>query len=227
MTTDQTDFGIHDQVVVETELPGSTAQVMRLDSFVTNVLPEELWLASHVPDSRIAELEPGQALNLTFTRGEEMTVESEFVRRIGDPSKLGMEKSRLFSVRRPKDVAQVQPRAHVRVDLQRSVRIRSLVPGLDSVGSGRTVDIGAGGIQFATEMPLLLGEQLRLALVLTSKDIIITNATVVRIEASPDAEAKSLVAARFDKITELDQERITCHILAERRQHKTPIADKG
>lgn len=239
MAIDPKDLGIHDQVLVETEIQGVEAH---LPSFVTNVLPEEIWLAAATADVRLLELEPGQAVHLTFDRGGALIAESAFLRRLGDPMRVGMERSRVFAVRRPKGVGTVQRRAHVRVDLQRVVRIRSLgQAGSDEVGVGKTMNIGAGGIQFTTEMPLMLGEQLKTALFLTPKDIIIAAGPVVRIEdAVPDGSGshlgavvghdggegsarttRSMVAVRFDKISELDQERITCHILSARRQRMT------
>ena len=112
------------------------------------------------------------------------------------------------------------------------------------MGNGRTINIGAGGVQFLTEMPMLFGEQLRLALVLTSRDIVVVGGTIVRIEdgdepkpataldaaaesspATPVAHSK--VAVRFDKISEIDQERITCHILSAHRQRSIAAAPEA
>jgi c-di-GMP-binding flagellar brake protein YcgR len=235
MAIDPKDLSIHDQIVVETEIDGA---VVRLSAFVTNVLADELWLATRVPEPRLLNLEEGLPIHLTFDRGGAVIVESSFLRRLGGGTRLGMEKSRVFAVRRPSGVETVQRRAHVRVDLERTVRIRALGSlGVEKMGAGRTVNIGAGGVQFLTDMPLLFGEQLRLALVLTSRDIVVAGGTIVRIE---DGEAPaaggaksgrqapgtgSKVAVRFDKISEVDQERITCHILAaHRRREPSPAA---
>jgi hypothetical protein len=88
-------------------------------------------------------------------------------------------------------------------------------------------------------MSLQMGDQLRLALVLTSRDIVVVGGTIVRIEdrselpAGDDAtsgeppEAMSRVAVRFDKITQLDQERIACHVLSERRKQTPNVGCKG
>jgi hypothetical protein len=228
MAADPKDFSIHDEIVVETEIDGAS---VGLPAFITNVLADELWLATRLPDPRLGSLEEGQSIHLTFDRGGALIVESVFLRRLGN-TKLGMEKSRVFAVQRPQGVESVQRRAHVRVDLERSVRIRALGSlGTEKMGTGRTTNIGAGGVQFLTEMPLLFGEQLRLALVLTSREIVIAGGTIVRIEdgaappvaasSEPAAEAPvkhSKVAVRFDKISEADQERITCHILSAHRQ---------
>ena len=144
-----------------------------------------------------------------------------------------MEKSRVFAVGKPQGLESIQRRAHVRVDLERVVRIRSLtVAGPDGSGVGKTVNIGAGGVQFTTAMPLRFGEQLRLALVLTSRDIVVAGGPVVRIEevtqADIDAQAAAgsgsplpRVAVRFDSISEVDRERIACHILSAQRQKTT------
>jgi len=234
MTADPKDFSIHDEILVETEIDGVS---VGLSAFVTNVLADELWLATRLPDPRLQSLEEGQPIHLTFDRGGALIVESVFLRRLGH-SRLGMEKSRVFAVERPQGVESVQRRAHVRVDLERSVRIRALGSlGTEKMGTGRTTNIGAGGVQFLTGMPLLFGEQLRLALVLTSRDIVVAGGTIVRIEdgdppgsdpAPPRTRPSvrpSKVAVRFDKISEADQERITCHILsAHRRKTGVPAA---
>jgi c-di-GMP-binding flagellar brake protein YcgR len=235
MAIDPKDLSIHDEIVVETEIEGAP---VRLSGFVTNVLAEELWLATRLPDTRLLDLAEGQPIHLMFDRGGALIVESVFLRRLGSTTRLGMEKSRVFAVKRPQGVDAVQRRAHVRVDLERTVRIRALGSlGTEKMGTGRTVNIGAGGVQFLTEMPLLFGEQLRLALVLTSREIVVAGGVIVRIEdgdapaGSAPAEpgrngsaGASKVAVRFDKISEADQERITCHILSAHRRSRTAPA---
>jgi c-di-GMP-binding flagellar brake protein YcgR len=228
MPADVKELSIHEEVLVETEISGESVSMRAL---VTNVLADELWLAPRVPDPNMLLLNPGQDLHLTLIREAAIVVECQFMRRLGDGTRLGMEKSRVFAVTRPKGLESAQRRAHIRVDLERTVRIRSLTAiGTEAIGSGKTVNIGAGGLQFTTDMPLLFGEQLKIALVLTSKDIIVATASVVRIEdGGPPGgpEKKSLaisrVAVRFDKIAETDQERITCHILSAHRRKKTAL----
>ena len=236
MAIDPKDLSIHDEIVVETEIDGAC---VGLSAFVTNVLADELWLATRLPDPRLMDLSEGQPIHLTFDRGGALIVESAFLRRLGNATRLGMEKSRVFVVKRPQGVDTAQRRAHVRVDLERTVRVRALGSlGTEKMGTGRTVNVGAGGVQFLTEMPLLFGEQLRLALVLTSHDIVVAGGVIVRIEDgdAPAAGAPagtgrtgppgSKVAVRFDKIGEADQERITCHILSAHRQRGTAPAPR-
>jgi c-di-GMP-binding flagellar brake protein YcgR len=229
MAIDQRNLSIHDEVVVETEIDGA---FVGLPSFVTNVLAEELWLAVRLPDARLQNLAEGQPIHLAFDRGGTLIVESVFLRRLGHNNRLGADKSRVFAVRRPQGLETAQRRAHVRVDLERTVRIRSLgASGAKAIGTGQTLNIGAGGVQFSTAMALHLGEQLRLALVLTSRDIVVAGGPIVRIEECADTQTEVLgpddqappalcrVAVRFDRISDCDQERIACHILsAHRRQ---------
>ncbi|HEX7592009.1 MAG TPA: PilZ domain-containing protein [Candidatus Limnocylindrales bacterium] len=229
MAINPKDLSIHDEMVVETEIDGVS---VGLPAFITNILAEELWLATRLSDPRLAGLSEGQPVHLSFGAGGGLIVESVFIRRLGNNSKLGMEKSRVFAVRRPQGVDTVQRRAHARVDLERSVRIKALGGlGTEKMGNGKTINIGAGGVQFMTDMPLLYGEQVRIALMLTSRDIVVAGGVIVRIEdgdpipAAPGAEPGSAkpaklskVAVRFDKVSEEDQERITCHILAAHRQ---------
>jgi len=226
MVIDPKSLAIHDEVVVETEIDGTFASLL---CFVTNVLQDELWLALRLPDARLLSLVDGQRVHLTFDRGGSLIVESEFLRRLGSHNnRLGGEKSRVFAVRRPQGVENVQRRAHVRVDLERAVRIKSFGSLGDAIGTGRTVNIAAGGVQFTTTMPLKFGDQLKVALVLTPRDIVVAGGPIVRIEeipapvppgAEPPATPEMLtrVALRFDKITEVDQERIACYILAAHR----------
>ena len=238
MAIDPKDLSIHDELVVETEIGDAS---IALPAFITNILAEELWLATRLPEPRLAQLSQGQAIHLTFDRGGALIVESTFLRRLGGGGKLGMEKSRVFAVLRPQGVQTVQRRAHVRVDLERGVRIRALGSlGTERMGNGRTINIGAGGVQFRTEMPLLFGEQLRLALVLTPRDIVVVGGTIVRIEDGDGGEhapapgdsvaastaapvVHSKVAVRFDKISEVEQERITVHILSAHRQRASAL----
>ena len=226
MAVDAKDLSIHEELVVETEIDGAS---VFLDAFVTNILADELWLATRLPEPRLLRLTEGQPIHLTLNRDGAPIIESAYIRRLGGGGKLGMEKSRVFAVRRPQGVDPVMRRAHVRVDLERSVRIRALgALGTEQMGNGRTINIGAGGVQFLTEMPLVLGAQLRLALVLTSREIVVASGTIVRIEdgdphtqepaGEPDRPSRSKIAVRFDKINEADQERITCHILSAHRQ---------
>jgi c-di-GMP-binding flagellar brake protein YcgR len=228
MVSENRDISIRDDLVVETEIDGASVTV---PAFVTNILAEELWLATRLPEPLVLSLVDGQPIHLTFDRGGALIVESFFLRRLGAGGRLGMEKSRVFAVKRPEGLENAQRRAHVRIDLERNVRIKALGSlGADQMGSGRTLNLGAGGVQFLTAMPLLFGEQLRLAIVLTSRDIVVVGGTIVRIEdgqqaasetttdAIGPASALSKVAVRFDKIGAADQERITFHILSAHRQ---------
>jgi hypothetical protein len=164
MAIDPKELAIHDEVGVETEIDGV---FVGLQAFVANVLDEELWLATRRRDPRLLSLTAGQPMHLSFDRDGALVVESVFMRRLGN-ARLGTEKTNVFSVRRPVGVETVQRRAHVRVNLERTVRIRALGSlETEGIGSGRTINIGAGGVQLTTDMPLIFGEQLRLALVLT------------------------------------------------------------
>jgi c-di-GMP-binding flagellar brake protein YcgR len=239
MATDVRHLSIHDEVTIETDIDGKPES---LRAFVTNVVADEMWMATRLPEPRLSRLAAGQNIHVTFDRGGALVAESVFLRRLGDVSALAVQKSRVFAVRRPEGVESAQRRAHVRVDLERTVRIRSVGDlGADRVGKGRTLNIGAGGVLFVTDMPLLFGEELKLALVLTSHDIVVAQGPIVRIEdaegiagphrpepPSQPSATLSKVAVRFDAITEADQERITCHILsAHRQRHRVAEAPEG
>ena len=224
------DLSIHDDVAVEADL-GSFP--VTLNAFVTNVLADELWLATRLPDERIGRLQRGQSIHLTFDRDGPVILDSTFLRRLGDAGRFETHRSRVFAVRRPAGLESGQRRAHVRIDLEKDVRIRSLgAAGPERLGTGRTVNLGAGGVLFETSMPLLFGEDLMLAIVLGSRNIVIAGGSIVRIEDAPSPAVEgpedgrapapiSRVAVRFDRISEADQERITCYILQMHRQRRT------
>jgi c-di-GMP-binding flagellar brake protein YcgR len=227
------DLSIHDNVTVEADLHGLP---VTLGAFVTNVLSDELWLATRLPDERIGRLHRGQSIHLTFDRDGPVVLDSTFVRRLGEGGRFDMQRSRVFAVRRPAGLESGQRRAHVRVEMDRDVRIRSLgAAEPDRLGIGRTINIGAGGVLFETSMPLLFGEDLTLAIVLGSRNIVIAGGAIVRIEDAGQGPADgpadgpapppvSRVAVRFDRISEADQERITCYILQVHRQRRSSEA---
>ena len=229
VTIDPKDLSIHDEVLVETEIEGIA---VHLPAFVTNVLPEELWLCIRSPDHRLLYLREHQRVHLTFDRDGALIADSEFLRRLNQRG--GMEeKSRVFAVSRPKGVDQIQRRAHVRADVDREVRIRSLSASGPEIGAGRTVNLGAGGVQLTTPMVLRLGDQLRLAIVLAPRDIVIAGGPIIRIDSASDSTpgepnaSGSRVAVRFDTIAEADQERISCFVLALRRQTPSTAEPAG
>jgi c-di-GMP-binding flagellar brake protein YcgR len=247
------DPSIHDTVTVEADIDGLSVM---LSGFVTNILDQELWLATRLPDERVSRLRPGQCIHLTLDRDGPVILESTFLRRLGDSGRFDAQRSRVFAVRRPADIAASQRRAHVRADLERDVRIRSVgAAGAGSLGVGRTVNLSAGGALFATSMPLLFGEELLLAIALAPHNIVIAGGSIVRLETpdsgagnaaaedrpdppgsaspglfssgaaaaepTPSAPALTRVAVRFDRISEADQERITCHLLQMNRQSRS------
>ncbi len=223
------ELGIAEKLSVEADIDDVPVSI---GAFVTNILAEELWLATKLPDPRISRLRAGQGLHLTLDRDGPIVLESTFLRRLGDNTRVDMQRSRVFAVQRPIGMENSQRRAHVRIDLECKVGIRSMAAATgQKMGSGRTVNIGAGGVLFTTAMPMLFGEELRLAIALTPRDIVIAGGSIVRIEdeverrdpADPGRppEVTSRVAVRFDDITEADQEKITLYILKASRQLRT------
>jgi hypothetical protein len=236
MSIDPKDLSARDEVVVETEVEGEPAA---LAAFVSDVFDDEFWLATRAPDRRLGYLRHGQPIHVSFERGEALVVESEFLRCIGRPGRSGADAPRVFAVRRPRGVENVQRRAHLRADLDRPVRVRSLgTLGADKMGAGRTLNVGAGGLNFATEMPLMFGQLIRIALVLTSRDIVVADGQITRIEDYGDPTPHdtgrrgskapirpSSVAVKFDSISAPDRELISIHILAARRKRVSAASD--
>ena len=235
------ELGIAEKICIEADIDDVPVSI---HAFVTNILAEELWLATRLPDPRIGRLNQGQGVHLTFDRDGPVVLPSCFLRRLGDNNRFDMQKSRVFAVQRPLGMENGQRRAHVRVDVERKIGIRSLgATSGQKMGTGRTVNIGAGGVLFTTAMPLLFGEELKIAIALTPRDIVIAGGSIVRIEDDVQASdpgnpegapvVTSRVAVRFDDISEADQEKITLHILKASRQAggraaaETPAAEYG
>lgn len=234
MGSDSVDFGIHDDVVVETEV---VDRRVALPAVVTNVLDSALWLVPRrLEPSPLSSLEPGRPLHLTFLRdGAAVVAESTFLRRVGH-ERLGAEASRVFAVSRPEGIEAVQRRAHVRVDVERRVYMRLPPPlsgGPARLAIGKTVNVSVGGLlQVVRGLSLELGQSLAMALVLDANEIVSTQAQVVRLEEVGDEGARrhsrdTRVALKFEKMSEADRERIACHILSINRRKRMPNAGTG
>lgn len=221
-------LALRDEVSVEAEIRGVSVV---LAAVVTNILSDVFWLALPLPDARLTSLTPGQPIDLCFERtGGPMVLHSTFIRRLGG-DRLGTEKSRVFAVARPPGLETAERRSDLRVVLDRGVRIRATAadaPRGYVIGTGRTVNIGAGGLQFTTRLPLAVGDEIVLALALSSRAIVTAGAQVTRIadgpcggSDEPDAfdldRSRHCVAIRFTRIADSDRERIACYILAARR----------
>jgi PilZ domain len=234
---------VHDQVLVEAEID---ARVARLRAVVVHVLPASLWLGLVKPDPLLERLSQGDPMVLTFRRGGlGMVAESYFMRHLGET------RSRLFAVEMPEDCRFVQRRSYLRLDtecpVQYIVSSQSETGCAGLTGEGKTRNISAGGIQFVVQVPMAeavsVGDALEIRMEI-GKGALLAEAEVVRVEDATDLgpdgrplppatrprPRQTLIAVRFDSISEAAQDRIFRHIFAVqrlRRAGRRPLDGAG
>ncbi len=223
---------VHDQVLVEAEIDG---RVAAFRTVVVNVLPGVLWLGLLKPNPLLERLQPNDPAILTFRReGSAMVAESAFV------ALLGPSQSRVFSVEWPSDVRMVQRRAQLRVDAEGPVQytiIETVTDFSGVAGQGATRNLSAGGLQFAVKVPIeeavIVGDLLELRMGL-GQNVVMADATVVRTEDGTDLgrdgkhlqpartprPPQTLVAVRFEQISEGAQDLIVRHIFSLQRMRR-------
>jgi c-di-GMP-binding flagellar brake protein YcgR len=254
MTETARTLSLHEQVLIEFDLD---ERVIGLRAVVVNVLPNALWLGLARPDSLLERLAPEQPLHLTFAKdGTALVASSRFV------GHLGSSRSRLFSIEWPDDLAQVQRRAHLRMDAE--CPLQYTVEASDSgvtgwTGRGTSRNISAGGVLFETRLCedecLAVGDSLELLIAL-GMDAVVTEGDIVRVQAVPDegeavripgliaecevvrvqqdrrsadegqfgrgVTSRSLVALRFNSISDVAQDKIVRHLFSLQRQRRDP-----
>jgi c-di-GMP-binding flagellar brake protein YcgR len=224
---------VRDQVLVEAEIDG---QVISFRAVVVNVGPAGLWLGLLRPDSRLEEVRPGDPVGLTVRRdGAAMVGRTAFL------SHLGSTQARLFSVEWPEDYQLVQRREHLRLDTEAPLRYtivsQSETGSAGMEGLGTTRNLSAGGLQFIVKAPIrdtvTAGDALELRMQL-GQDVVMAEADVVRVEDATDAgpdgrplpparlarPPRTLIAVRFEAISDGAQDRIVRHIFSLQRMRR-------
>ena len=224
---------VHDQVLVETSIDG---ELIGFRAVVVNIGPTALWLGLTRADSRLERARAGDAVTLTIRRGgAAMVGKTAFL------SHLGSTQARLFSVEWPEGYRLVQRREHLRLDTEAPVRYvvvsQSETGGIGDEGSGSTRNISAGGLLFVVKTPILEtvggGDALQLWLQL-GQDVVMAEADVIRVEDATDIgpdgrslqpvmparQSRTLIAVRFEAISEGAQDCIVRHIFALQRMRR-------
>jgi c-di-GMP-binding flagellar brake protein YcgR len=225
---------VHDQALVEAEIDG---RVVRFRAVVVNLMPAALWLGLVKKDPQLEQLRPGDPVVLTFSRHSVgMVAESSFI------SHLNSAESRLFAIEFPTDYRLIQRRSYLRMDAECQVEYlvtsQSEAGGAGLEGHGVTRNIGAGGIQFVVHAPMAetvrIGDSLEVRLAV-GQGAILAEAEVVRVEDMTDLgpdlrllppttrprHPRTLIAVRFNHISEGAQDRIIRHIFALQRARRT------
>ena len=224
---------VHDRVLVEAHIDG---QLTSFRAVAVNILPTALWLGLVGPQPKLEQLRRDQPLQLTFRRDNTgMIAASSFI------AHLGVSRTRLFAVSWPDDVKLIQRRAHLRLDAQcpveYTVASQSATGSPGQTGDGICCNLSAGGAQFVVRYALGetvgVGDELDLRVALGREGVVLAEAVVVRAEdaaavaAGPDAPVqpgwsgpRSLIAVRFECISDVDQDKIVRYIFSIQRQSR-------
>lgn len=221
---------VHDQVLVESEIEGDA---LAFRAVVVNVQPGSLWMGLTRPDPRLERLGRDAPLHLTFKRDNAAIVaESAFMRHLGST------RDRLFAVATPADPRLVQRRAHIRLDVQSPISITVVNHGESGSagrhGRGTTRNISAGGVAFWSDLAMVTGDELELAIDLGPAERVAAEAVVVRVEETDERPAGArrsapsvaaggplkLVAVHFLAISEVEQDKIVRRIFSVQRARR-------
>jgi len=224
---------VHDQGLVEAELDGKRVSFRAV---AVNVMPTAIWLGLVRPQPELEQLRRDLPLQLTFRRDNTGTIAaSSFIGHLG-ASHVG-----LFAVSWPDDLQLVQRRAHLRLDAQcpveYTVASQSATGSPGQIGDGVCCNLCAGGVQFVvragTDETVAVGDELDLRVALGRDAVVLAEAVVVRVDDAaimnlgPDepvrlgaAGPRSLIAVRFESISDVDQDRIVRYIFSIQRQSR-------
>ena len=222
---------VHDRVLVEAHLDGN---LVSFRAVAVNVMPTAIWLGLVSPQPQLEQLRRDQPLQLTFRRDNTgMIAASSFI------GHLDASHSRLFSVSWPDDVKLIQRRAHLRLDAQcpieYTVASQSATGSPGQTGEGVCCNLCAGGAQFLVRADptetVAVGDELDLRIGLGRDGVVLAEVVVVRVEDAatmspgPDQPVhpgstgpRSLVAVRFESVSDVDQDKIVRYIFSIQRQ---------
>ena len=148
------DLHLHDLVRVDALVEGREA-VFR--GSIIGVRAPELWVGLPSPDLRLDALIAGQPVGVAAPAGAESTViDTSFARHIGQ------RRDQMFALAYPGSPRATRRREHARFELALLVEITASLRGRLCASSGQTMDIGAGGASFASDLRLRRGDFLSL-----------------------------------------------------------------
>jgi PilZ domain len=189
---------IRDRVTLETRV-GPRTLVNK--ATIANVAIEEVWVAVGRPAAE--HLVVGAAVRIILNRSEDRSLAADSsVRRLVGGS------GRVVALSRPEAWVSYSRRANGRVALAIPAYLRPDTDG--TVASARTTNISVGGFHCITDLPISVGHQLAVSLMLTPTSALECRAQVVRLSDDPDDPSRRrLVAAfRFVDLTAADEARV-------------------
>ena len=165
---------------------------------IANVTTEEIWVV--VGKSAGDRLGAGSAVRIVVVRPHDgsLAAETSVRRQIG-------RSGRLVALRRPDNWASHSRRANGRARLAIPVYLRH--DAEDSVVSARTTNLSVGGFHCVTDLPVSVGRQLNVSLMLTPTSSFDCRAQVVRLGDDPEDPSgrQLLVAFRFVDLTAAEE----------------------
>ena len=198
-------------------------------AMIVRACSNELWLGLTSPDRRLESVRPDQPILLTIARnGCALMGRSGFLRPLGDS------KSRVFAVARPVALERVQRRGFVRYPIDMTINYRLIDPATwgprGKTSTTFTKDLSPGGVLFASDAEISLGDDLDLTLPLFGMDRVSMNGVVKRLgrvagHGEPGSSSRphyAEVGVKFTRITSLDQDRIVRLILL--TEHRRRVA---
>ena len=165
---------------------------------IANVTAEEVWVV--VGLAAAERLVPGAEVRMVLAReqGSTLTANTSVRRLVGTSG-------RLVALRRPDGWESRSRRANGRARLAIPAYLRPNAEG--SVVPARTTNLSVGGFHCVTDLPISVGRQLDVSLMLTPTSPFECRAQVVRLNDDPDEPSRHQlqVAFRFVDLTAADE----------------------
>jgi len=165
---------------------------------VANITAEEVWVV--VGLAAAERLVPGAEVRMVLVKqqGSTLTADTSVRRQVGNSG-------RLVALRRPDGWESRSRRANGRARLAIPAYLRPNAEG--SVVPARTTNLSVGGFHCVTDLPISVGRQLDVSLMLTPTSPFECRAQVVRLNDDPDEPSRHQlqVAFRFVDLTAADE----------------------
>ena len=168
---------------------------------IANLTTEEVWVALGQPATEL--LSEGTPVRIILIRPEEdsLAAETSVNRMVGNSG-------RMAALRRPEMWSSHSRRANDRVALAIPAYLRPDADG--TVAAARTTNISVGGFHCVTDLPIAVGHQMTVSIMLSPTEPFECRAQVVRLSDDPDdsSHRQLVVAFRFVDLTAADEARV-------------------
>jgi hypothetical protein len=189
---------IKDRVKLETQ---DGPRTVVHNATIANLTTEEVWVALGQPATEL--LSEGTPVRIILIRPEEdsLAAETSVNRMVGNSG-------RMAALRRPEMWISHSRRANDRVALAIPAYLRPDADG--TVAAARTTNISVGGFHCVTDLPIAVGHQMTVSIMLSPTEPFECRAQVVRLSDDPDdsSHRQLVVAFRFVDLTAADEARV-------------------